>query len=97
MIGLVILILKSPAMQRRNPKTPVIKLPQKKTDAFEPWVIINCWNTAGSPLRMMSGMSKMAAPALLQYANWIVELLQWGKELLIRTAWKAMNRDDIVP
>ena len=43
------------------------------------------------------GRIRMAEPAFVHHANSMVELLQYGKELLINTAWMAMKREEKTP
>lgn len=48
-MGLVTLILSKPATHRRNPKTPVMALPQRKMFAFQEGVFKSSVNFVCSP------------------------------------------------
>jgi hypothetical protein len=75
-MGLVTFMLSKPATQSKNPKTPVTRLPQTKTFIFDSELDTSFKNLAGSPRRRTNGARRMAEPAFVQYASWIVELLQ---------------------
>jgi len=96
-IGLVTLMLKSPATQSKKPKMPVIRLPQRKTVpshcGSESLLAIN----GISPCKRTAGSRKIAEPRFVHQASSIVELPQYGRELLIKTAWMAMNSEERKP
>ncbi len=50
-----------------------------------------------SPQRTTNGKSIAAEPALLHHASCMEELLQYGRDILISTAWNAMKSDDKKP
>lgn len=74
--GLVTLMLSKPAMQSKKPKKPVTRLPQTKTLIFDSALALNSKTLAGSPRSKTNGAMRIADPALVQYASWMVELLQ---------------------
>jgi hypothetical protein len=82
-------------MQRRNPKKPVTKVPQRKT--LMSAVPRSAMNLVRSPLNRMNGANRRAEPALVQYASWMLELLQCGRDILMKTAWREMNSDERNP
>jgi hypothetical protein len=98
-MGLVTLMLSKPATHRRNPKNPVTIVPHTNTFAFQfPLGSVHSSKTLkNSPWRRTKGATKAAEPRLVQYARWMVELLQWGREDLIRTEWTAMKRAERMP
>lgn len=74
--GLVTLMLSKPAMQSKKPKRPVTRLPQTKTLIFDSALALNSKTLAGSPRSKTNGAMRRADPAFVQYASWMVELLQ---------------------
>lgn len=85
-MGDVILIESKPATHSKNPKTPVVTVPQTNVCASQSPEFINPDKAEISPFNRMNGATITAEPRLVQYASWMVELLQYGSELLIRTA-----------
>lgn len=84
-------------MPRRKPKTPVTRLPHRN-------VVLVCSaaryikrNLEGSPDNIIRGRRTIAEATLLHHASSMVELLQYGRELLMRTACTAMKRDERTP
>lgn len=97
-MGLVTLMLNRPAMHRRKPNMPVTRVPQRNTGKFQVASLVNLSQTLkNSPLRTTTGKSMRAEPTLVHQARCIVDPLQWGRELLIRTAWIAIKSDDRTP
>jgi hypothetical protein len=84
-------------MHNRNPKVPVIKLPYRNTVLSQFTSAIIVQSVDGSPQRRTTGSSMSAEPTFVHHASWMVELLQYGREVLIRTAWNAMNKDERTP
>lgn len=86
-IGLVTLMLRSPATHNKKPKTPVTRVPHRKTEKSQVASLLNLSQTLrSSPSNTTNGRSRMAEPTFVHHANSMVELLQYGRELLIRTA-----------
>lgn len=83
--GLVTLMLSNPATQSKNPKEPVTRLPTMKTFIFHSELMLNSTILTCSPRRNTKGASRMAETAFVQYASWIVELLQYEREDLTNT------------
>lgn len=79
-------MLSSPATQRRKPNTPVITLPYTNVLLSHSTELERSANVPISPFKRMKGATITAEPKFVQYANSIVELLQWGREALISTA-----------
>jgi hypothetical protein len=90
-------MLSRPATQSKNPKKPVTREPQTKTFIFHSGLAFNSKILAGSPRSNTNGATRIAEPAFVQYASWIVELLQYGSEDLIRTVWIAMANEENTP
>lgn len=91
------MILSSPATQSKKPKIPVTREPHTKTVPFQSCACDIAQRVVISPRMRTKGRIITADPKFVHHASWIVELLQCGRELLIRTAWKAMNREDRTP
>ena len=64
--GLVILILRSPATQRRKPKTPVTTLPHRNTSAFHDEVLLSSASFESSPWKSINGARRRAEPRFCQ-------------------------------
>ena len=79
-------MLNKPATHRRKPNTPVTILPY--TNVLLSHSAERAWSTNVpiSPFNRIRGATMTADPKFVQYANSIVELLQWGREALINTA-----------
>ena len=75
-IGLVTLMLSKPATQRRNPKTPVTRLPQMKVRMFHSGLAMSAKSVPTSPSRSAKGARKAADPRLVHQASCMVELPQ---------------------
>jgi hypothetical protein len=78
-------MLSRPAIHSKNPKKPVTREPQMKTLIFHSLLALNSKILAGSPRSNTNGATRIAEPAFVQYASWMVELLQKGREDLIKT------------
>jgi hypothetical protein len=68
-IGLVTLMLKSPAMQSKNPKNPVIKEPQQKIVPSHVPPRIIPFSRSISPRRITAGRRKTAEPTFVHHAS----------------------------
>jgi hypothetical protein len=68
-IGLVTLMLKSPAMQSKKPKNPVIKDPQKKTVPSQVPLLIMSLSRTVSPWKITAGRRKTAEPTFVHHAS----------------------------
>ena len=98
-IGLVTLIEIRADTQRRNPVTPVTKLPTTNTRVAESSLAETNISTTWlcSPVRKIKGRSMTAEPALVQYASSRDELLTAGREDLMSTAWRAIMSEERTP
>lgn len=85
-IGLVILMLSSPATQSKNPKVPVTIVPQKNVLRSQFSLCDRAKRIWGSPPRITNGRIKMADPTFVHHASSMVELLQKGSECFMSTA-----------
>jgi hypothetical protein len=90
-------MLSNPATQSKNPKDPVTRLPTTNTFTFHSEVAINSAILAGSPWSNTNGASRMAEPAFVQYASWMVEFLQYDRDDLTNTEWTAMESEENTP
>jgi len=102
-IGLVTLMLMRLAMQRKKPTRPVTRLPMINVLAgLEPARLASApkrrsRRIGSSPLRMAMG-KRMSTPAAFDHqARAIAELSTVGREDLIQTACRAMNKLDKTP
>ena len=96
-MGLVTFIERRPATQRRKPKRPVTRQPHRKTLPCHVEEFASVRRTLGSPVRMTKGKSSIAEPAFVHQASSMVELWQYGREDLMRTAWRAIISEESTP